>query len=617
MASPALPFAFDASGQYFASTTSSNSTHKVEIISAPGAKSPKSWATEYTLPEGLTVQSLAWASLVKLKRNKSDGASESATANTSEIRDLPSFENTAIAIGTNKGDIIFFSPAQSTVLFTLSGVHSSPVILLAPTYSLKLWSYDSTGKISVWNLATKKCSNIIQSPKSDVKHILPTIQGIVIASDAVYLANASNPNECNSIYKSANPILSLIRTVDPEIVFTSSQNERLINIVSTYRKKAIGGFSAQSNAQQLFVSDDGFALGALTEEGGIEIFDRPLTHLVGSASLIFKLQSKNSAKLTSASFRSDFISMVLTEDGKPSVIEQVRWRDPFGNLLNGTVELSTSVNGEFITSLTSKPEFSAKNTGTDIEATEFSLSEETPESFAIKLSDSLKTNDDRQLDICLTVKDMEFIETAVKRIHSPMASTLVKKLAEKVEKNPAEAVALSSWIKWIMVTHGGYLVAMPDLAKPVSSLRFVLSSKLKDLPKLLALQGRIQMLRTQMQLRREIVAKGINEAAAGDESESEAESETENVDEAALIINGEEDFDDYVDEDEADTGSQFIELEAEESGDEDESEDEESGIETRSDDAMELDVEEEAAPVQTKVVKKRSSHTNGKSKSRR
>lgn len=235
---------------------------------------------------------------------------------------------------------------------------------------------------------------------------------------------------------------------------------------------------------------------------------------------------------------------------------------------------------------------------------------QTPESFALELANSLKSNDQELLEACLSNRDEDFIQVAVKRLKTSLAVTLFEQIFERVNSSPARATTLAVWIKWTMITHGGYLVSLQETAESVASLHNTLQGRLANAPKLLALQGRVQMLRAQMQLRRESMENSTNGPSI--DEESDAPSEADEANDAGLIVNGEEDFDDDEDEEEEVTGAnQFIDMEAEES-------DMNSEEELELVDDMEIDeIEEPSVKPLMKTSKKKDSKkpkANGKSR---
>lgn len=245
------------------------------------------------------------------------------------------------------------------------------------------------------------------------------------------------------------------------------------------------------------------------------------------------------------------------------------------------------------------------------------------------LTQALKTNDTALLESCLHTTDSSSILVTVRRLNSTMAVSLLERLAERIARRPGRAGSLGIWVRWTLVAHGGYLVSLPDLMSTLSGLYSTLNTRAGALPRLLALQGRLDMLHAQVDLRKALrgSAEGGLEGDSGDKgvlyvegqeqdssSDDESDEEPEEVgmqglqiedasfikggadddteDEDEDMVNGiegsseEEDEDD--DEDEGDNG--FLDIEASEASDDEEEEDE---VDYDDVDAEVLDTDEE------------------------
>lgn len=213
------------------------------------------------------------------------------------------------------------------------------------------------------------------------------------------------------------------------------------------------------------------------------------------------------------------------------------------------------------------------------------------------LTQALKTNDTALLESCLHTTDSNSILATVRRLNSTMAVSLLERLAERIARRPGRAGSLGVWVRWTLVAHGGYLVSLPDLMSTLSGLYATLNTRAGALPRLLALQGRLDMLHAQVDLRKALRSsvEGGLEGDAGDKGvlyvegqeqdssdDDESDEELEEVgmqglqiEDASFIKGG--DIDDTEDEDEdedmvngAESGSEEVEEEGEDEGEEEE-----------------------------------------------
>jgi U3 small nucleolar RNA-associated protein 5 len=118
------------------------------------------------------------------------------------------------------------------------------------------------------------------------------------------------------------------------------------------------------------------------------------------------------------------------------------------------------------------------------------------------LSQALKTNDVSLLESCLHTTDVSTIRATIQRLDSPLAGTLLQKLAERLHRRPGRAGSLMVWVQWTLVTHGGYLATQRDLIKKLAELNKVIDTRSKGLQSLLSLKGKLDMLEAQIELRR-------------------------------------------------------------------------------------------------------------------
>jgi U3 small nucleolar RNA-associated protein 5 len=118
------------------------------------------------------------------------------------------------------------------------------------------------------------------------------------------------------------------------------------------------------------------------------------------------------------------------------------------------------------------------------------------------LTQALKTNDGSLLESCLHTTDINTIRATIQRLDSPLAGTLLQKLAERLHRRPGRAGSLMVWVQWTLVTHGGYLATQRDLIKKLAELNRVIDERTKGLQSLLSLKGKLDMLEAQIELRR-------------------------------------------------------------------------------------------------------------------
>lgn len=194
-----------------------------------------------------------------------------------------------------------------------------------------------------------------------------------------------------------------------------------------------------------------------------------------------------------------------------------------GDLLRGstaTVDVSTTLQKAASLTLTKQPT-------TLIPAPTLS-------SLGTVLNQALRTDDADLLESCLSTSDLPTVRATIERLDSALAGTLLTKLASRMHRRPGRAHSLMTWVQWTLVAHGGALAGRADLLSRLSDLNRVLEERSRGLGSLLALKGKLDMLDSQMQMRRENKAR-----RRGEEEDSDKEEEEE--EEGMVYVEGEED----------------------------------------------------------------------------
>lgn len=159
------------------------------------------------------------------------------------------------------------------------------------------------------------------------------------------------------------------------------------------------------------------------------------------------------------------------------------------------------------------------------------------------LTQALRTNDLALLESCLQTPDLSTIRATIQRLDSPLAGTLLQKLAERLHRRPGRAGSLMVWVQWTLVAHGGYLATQPDLIKKLTELNRVIAERARGLQSLLSLKGKLDMLEAQMQLRQSMRQQRRDLDDEDDEEgviyvEGEEEDSSENDDQKKTTTNG-------------------------------------------------------------------------------
>ncbi|KAG0705518.1 hypothetical protein DFH29DRAFT_1077671 [Suillus ampliporus] len=216
------------------------------------------------------------------------------------------------------------------------------------------------------------------------------------------------------------------------------------------------------------------------------------------------------------------------------------------------------------------------------------------------LIQALHSSDSRLLETCLAHSDPALVRNTVRRLPPQLAVPLLTACVERLGRGPRAAnmkgggggassqrgMGLVIWVKTVLAVHSGHLMTMPDLVSRLSGLHVTLTSRLALQDSLLSLNGRLDMVLSQIEMRSSTAPTLLAPHKNGARSEEEGmevgvesgedegsvedielggESEAEETDEQGSDEEDEEDSDG-----EGPTLNGFIDDEAEEFEDDDE-----------------------------------------------
>ncbi|WBW73713.1 U3 snoRNP-associated protein Utp5 [Schizosaccharomyces osmophilus] len=123
-------------------------------------------------------------------------------------------------------------------------------------------------------------------------------------------------------------------------------------------------------------------------------------------------------------------------------------------------------------------------------------------SLATVLTQALRTNDQALLESCFNNQSLEVIENTVRRLDPALAPALLDKVADRLARRPLRADTFLTWIRCTLIFHGGHLSLIRDLKDQLATLRSVLETRGSKYTSMLALQGRLDMVFSQIALRK-------------------------------------------------------------------------------------------------------------------
>lgn len=174
---------------------------------------------------------------------------------------------------------------------------------------------------------------------------------------------------------------------------------------------------------------------------------------------------------------------------------------------------------------------------------------------------SKKVLKSKVIRLCSSNDDEENIKETFRLFsQSDDREVLVKNLfsivSTKVASDPLSKSLLSLWLKWILLTHGGYILKQELLRDNLKKLQRSFEDGMTMMLRLLALQGRLHLLKSHAEFRSQVAEAEIPESSSEDEFEAEDDAAESNVEELIVYANGENDDFDSVDNVEESNGEE-------------------------------------------------------------
>ncbi|OJA20917.1 hypothetical protein AZE42_00906 [Rhizopogon vesiculosus] len=131
------------------------------------------------------------------------------------------------------------------------------------------------------------------------------------------------------------------------------------------------------------------------------------------------------------------------------------------------------------------------------------------------LIQALHSSDSKLLETCLAHSDPAMVKNTVRRLPPQLAVPLLAACVERLGRGARAAnmkgggggassqrgTGLITWVKTVLAVHSGHLMTMPDLVSRLSGLHATLTSRLALQESLLSLNGRLDMVLSQIEMR--------------------------------------------------------------------------------------------------------------------
>ncbi|KAK6459786.1 component of small subunit processosome [Scheffersomyces xylosifermentans] len=545
----------DTSGSFLANIISKNGRNEVQILPLTKKQDSvviSSSGVKIELESDESVLDAFWTERTEQPAKKRAGRKRNQDSE--EKEDSPSTAKLIVLLAN--GDIAVFAPGVDSLLSRISSdVKSSGI---AYTENGSVWTYSrEESKIYEFSLADSKLvkttsnhQNIsiargikYKGAKTTAKSV-PIVIGHLSSLQLVDISKAKN-NQILIDFKQPETnnknSFSIIRQSDlnPENIFASKKNDNIIYVFNTAEPDSFTSLVASSEIQDIVIVSDETSktehVMAITADG-VQVFNKTEDDEASPSALI-KTSHQKSEILFSNIFRSEGfygiwydmnepkISKISSEIGSGELVVRIDYVDKAENRSNNVFASKDSIQVPKEESINNLP---AKTLFQQLSA----------------LLSSKPLNSTKIVSLCSSNDNSDNIKEVIKNFatSSSESSELILHLFEivsnEVAKDPAKNTSLSVWLKWILLAHGGAIAKEPQQFENLKTLQSGLNNGIKLLPHLLALQGRLQLLKSQAQLRNSIASLDIN-SVQNEITEDNEEDEEEDI----VYANGENDED--------------------------------------------------------------------------
>lgn len=548
----------DASGAYIASVISKSGRNEVQMYGFAAGETPSPGTPpirRFELHSTHSIACVAWfndsiAAAPRSGKRKNGDAEPNGTANGHGAALL-------LAVATEDNEVWILSPHKSEPVSTLTGTERF-VALTSSAAEHCFWGLTDAAALVEVNALSGEPVKSVKFGKTDADAALLARathrlklraahepQPLVVASARMHLVDGG---------RTRKHVVAAFATADPDSTLPDAEVSAVLLLAVAPDGRSVVVAREGSSVLQVYDVADPLLLPQEHQCAG--------THIVGVAALagdlavaltpagaeVFAMRDDESgpqAVVRTSSQRIAVQNVCSTQQGTVAVwYDGVQPRFAVVDPLDGDVVVD--VGQRTATGAPARDE-SPDITFSAIEAVE--IANVAPAELYAQLAALLLAKKPRRNDVlllCLANDDEDTIKDTIRQFSAgeqclALVNTLFDYVADKIAADPTRRLPLSVWLKWLLLAHGGYISRQRELAEKLRHLQSSLDVGMKMMPKLLALQGRLSLLKLQAELRSQI---GQQDEQQSEQEEFNETFNASNVEESIVYANGEnDDFD--------------------------------------------------------------------------
>ncbi|CCF58400.1 hypothetical protein KAFR_0E02470 [Kazachstania africana CBS 2517] len=554
---------------------------------------------------------------------------------------VSSTETLCVLIGLSNGEIWLYSPLSHEILFKLSTDNSYEIKdIVVVDSAKKLYCIDSDDIIYEFDLVELKLQRHFKVESCTGLNRIGFVSEntLLLASHQIFLVDVAQKSVTMTFPGHVSPV-TILEPLSKEYFISGAENDRFLNVYDIASGLTKSVLVSQANVTSMSHSDDNVIV-TTTEDGSVEIFVDPLITNTNKrraqkskqhSKKISAIDPNNSNKipLFNAFINKDILTVSYLQNATVPFFKQIQWKEVSDDYTieldiahrknnrstdrslygqdvaatktyqEGNARVTSGDNFKHVEDVIKQLEIETSNHAEDdreSEPSEFeSLADKIPlalsnvpkkkkknpvtGTFAVVLTQALQSNDHSLLETVLNNRDDKMIRDTIMRIKPTLSVILLERLAERIARQSNRQRSLNIWVKWCLIIHGGYLVSVPNLTKTLSSLHATVKSRAALLDRLTALKIRLEYTWDRLEMDYTYGTKEeMHNPNEIDQTEEDDVEYNEELDDAGLIEDGEEDSGEsyYEDSDVDESETQEIAQEVE-NGDVQEGSDDDEG----------------------------------------
>lgn len=536
----------DPTGSYVANiiSNSKGGRNEVQIFNISGSSSSQIQASVAVKFELTALECPIDAMWFTPSLSNSNPKAPKRKQGTTDLDQEVTFTQPQLAVLLQTNEIILMLPTHSTIT---KRINPEPKIIrfLGISNSMHIWAIADTPKLVELSLETGMVSRSNKYKEDDSVYIGSVVFSknsklaplVLIGATQIYsvdalkvrvpvLQKSSLPN--NDPAKIKHVRMSI---TNPKICYIASENSSQVYSYNTEDMTLRSTFEASGNVLDLnVIPTGGQELVAATTANGVDTFQPHSDQKCGTI-------KSGGRPLTG-------IFINIASQRLVGVFHDVN--EPLFELIDCTLPPAGDI--EIKVSLQKIDAEKTSNAGHQIQLpATCTIINESPEVILRQLVDLLTiegVRSDEVITLCSQNDDPATIKETVMLISlcensKELVDLLISSIGPAVLADAADTTSLSIWLKWLLLLHGGTIAREPNHNEQLKQLQTGLEKGVALLPHMLALQGRLKLLKAQAEFRDKMASLALNE-----ESEEQEVPGAQEPAQTVAYANGENDDDD-------------------------------------------------------------------------